>query len=94
MNIQPLEAKTAGAMSFALCNVEGQRLFRVNPDVPVDDALEHASNLLGIVNRLTLASATSDDGETLVWAANELGEMAKAILDDVTSGLLIARPKS
>ncbi|SEI03606.1 Protein of unknown function [Pseudomonas asplenii] len=84
------EANTAGAMSFGVCNLEGQKLFRINPDIPIGAALEHASNLLDIVNRLTLAGGMDDGNETVTWAAHELGEMAKAIIDDVTTGLLVA----
>lgn len=90
MKTTHIEAKTAGGMSFGGCNVDGQKIFRINPDIPVGDALEHASNLLGIVNRLTLVSGMDDGNETVTWAAHELGEMAKAIIDDVTTGLLIA----
>ncbi|WP_026007539.1 DUF3077 domain-containing protein [Pseudomonas asplenii] len=90
MNALRQEANTAGAMSFGVCNLEGQKLFRINPDIPIGAALEHASNLLDIVNRLTLAGGMDDGNETVTWAAHELGEMAKAIIDDVTTGLLVA----
>lgn len=42
------EPETAGVTSFSGCNLDGQSLFKVNPEVPVSDALEHASCLITI----------------------------------------------
>lgn len=39
-------------------------------------------------NKLTLLSALQEDDDgAMVWAAHYLGDMAKAIIDDVTAGL-------
>ncbi|MCP3752770.1 DUF3077 domain-containing protein [Pseudomonas sp. SBB6] len=46
-----------------------------DPGIPSEQALEHAS--LG----------ASEEDPTLAWAAHLLGEMAKAIVDDVGLGL-------
>ncbi|CAM3670947.1 DUF3077 domain-containing protein [Pseudomonas wadenswilerensis] len=62
------------------------RLFHINPGIPCEQALEHASLMLGCINKLTALGATEED-PTLVWAAHLLGEMAKAIVDDVSLGL-------
>ena len=37
--------KTLGIVTFAPCGDKDQSLFKVNPDIPVGEALEHASNL-------------------------------------------------
>ncbi|MFQ6573272.1 DUF3077 domain-containing protein [Pseudomonas sp. UM16] len=73
--------KTAGAVAFA-----HHQLFRINPGIPAEHALEQASLLMACVNRLTAMGATDED-QSLVWAAHLLGEMAKAIVDDVSLGL-------
>ena len=90
MKTTHIEAKTAGGVAFGQCNAAGGRIFRINPGIPVGDALECASNLLGMVNMLSLAGGMDGGNETFQWAAHELSEMAKAIIDDVTTGLLIA----
>ncbi|MNF66105.1 hypothetical protein D3C84_478890 [compost metagenome] len=84
-------AKTLGKTPFSSCNPDGQMLFRINPDICVEDALEHASCLMDCVNRLSQFGTTEENSESAIWAAHYLGEMAKAIIDDVTLGLFQAR---
>ncbi|WP_045184556.1 DUF3077 domain-containing protein [Pseudomonas tussilaginis] len=69
---------TTGAVTFA-----NYQLFRVNPGISSEHALNQASMLMAGVNKLTLLGETEEDA-TLVWAAHFLGEMAKAIIDDVS----------
>ncbi|MDD2048929.1 DUF3077 domain-containing protein [Pseudomonas putida] len=71
---------TTGAVTFA-----NHQLFRVNPGISSEHALNQASMLMACVNKLTLMGETEEDA-TLVWAAHFLGEMAKAIIDDVNLG--------
>jgi hypothetical protein len=79
---------THGAATFGRCNAQNQRLFRMNAGICAEHALEHASLLLASANNLTLLSALhGDDDGSMVWAAHYLGDMAKAIVDDVTAGL-------
>lgn len=85
MSCSPIPS-TAGSTFFTQCGSPGQWLFRVNSGIPVEDALEHASNLLGCVQKLTLNVAMSDNDEAGVWAAHYLGEIAKAIIDDALGG--------
>lgn len=82
---------TAGVAGFAPMDSEGSPLFRVAPGICVDDALEHASCLMSCINQLTLSAATDDNSGNATWCAHYLGEMAKAIIDDVTTSLFRAR---
>ena len=77
---------TTGRATFTRYNSTSPRLFRINPGVPCEQALEQASLIMGCVNQLTLLSATEED-PVVTWAAHCLGEMAKAIVDDVSLGL-------
>jgi hypothetical protein len=43
------------------------------------------------VNKLTFLSGMENDNDAMVWASHYLSEMAKAIIDDVTSGLQLAQ---
>ncbi len=56
-----------------------------NPEIDREDALEHASNLLGCANQLMLDAALGDGGKHSVWAAHYLGDLAKAIIDSALS---------
>lgn len=85
------EPETAGVTSFSGCNLDGQSLFKVNPEVPVSDALEHASCLMGCANKLAVMAACElEDPGAALWAVHYLNEMAKALVDDVTTGVFIA----
>lgn len=81
------EITTRGIATFAPCNAQNQRLFRLNPGICVIEALEHASLLMASANELTLLGSSGEPQSNLVWAAHYLGDMAKAIIDDVTVGL-------
>lgn len=74
--------ETIGAATFA-----HHQLFRINPGIPSEHTLEQASLLMACVNKLTSLGATEED-PTRVWAAHLLGEMAKAIVDDVNLGMM------
>lgn len=86
-----LSINTVGGTTFAQCNSLGQSLFRINAGVSCEEALEQASLLMDCVNKLTLRAGMDDDGDPMVWAAHYLGEIAKAIIDDVTTGLQFAQ---
>lgn len=83
----PFASTTPGAATFGSCNQQNQRLFRLNPGICTEQALEHASQLMGCANTLTKLGGLEEDSSTLAWAAHYLGDMAKAIIDDVTLGL-------
>ncbi|UVM56843.1 DUF3077 domain-containing protein [Pseudomonas sp. B21-012] len=82
---------TVGGATFAKCSVQNKPLFRINPGISCEEALEKASLLMDCVNKLTLLSGMDNDNDAMVWASHYLSEMAKAIIDDVTSGLQLAQ---
>ena len=78
---------TAGITTFGR-TLSGNTLFTVNADIPASDALEHASILQDCVHKLICGSALgSDPTQHLALSAMYLGEMAKAIMDDVVHSL-------
>jgi len=82
---------TIGCTDFSPANASGLKLFRVNAGIPIEDALELASQLQDHVNLLNRDAAMSDQGERFSWPALYLGEMAKALLDDVADTLFSPR---
>lgn len=83
-------ATTLGRAEFSCANDTHKKLFRVNAGVPLEDALEAVSLLQHYANQLTLDAAMSDEGERFSWPAFYLGEMAKALIDDVNDALCAA----
>lgn len=80
--------KTPGVTSFARCGDGSHHLFQINPDVPALVALEYAAMLQGCANRAVLEAAEGDGAAASLWPALYLGEMAKAVVDDLIVGLL------
>ena len=83
----PTSVKTLGVVTFGSCGEPEQMLFRVNADVPLQQALEHASTLLYYAKKLALDAAMEEHGERYAWASHFLAEMGKAVIDDVGLGL-------
>ncbi|NSX10100.1 DUF3077 domain-containing protein [Pseudomonas lini] len=82
---------TLGHSTFSRVNASDQKLFRVNAGIPVEDALEMVSLLQHHANQLTFDAAMSDQGERFSWPALYLGEMAKALIDDINDALFLPR---
>jgi hypothetical protein len=82
---------TLGRTAFSPANATDLKLFRVNAGIPVETALEMVSQLQHHANQLTLDAAMSDQGERFSWPALYLGEMAKALIDEVTDTLFLPR---
>ncbi|MBD8805696.1 MULTISPECIES: DUF3077 domain-containing protein [Pseudomonas syringae group] len=80
------QGNTTGHTAFAKYNARNQPLFSVNAGVSCEEALEHASVLTDCINKLTLQAGMNDDSSA-AWAAHYLGDMVKAIIDDVTTSL-------
>lgn len=83
-------ATTLGRAEFSCANDMHQKLFRVNAGVPIEDALEAISLFQYYANQLTIDAAMSDKGDRFSWPAFYLGEMAKALIDDVNDALYAA----
>ncbi|MDD1147593.1 DUF3077 domain-containing protein [Pseudomonas sp. TNT2022 ID357] len=79
--------KTQGFVTFGQCADPELTLFRVNADVPLQQALEQASTLLYYAKKLALDAAMEEQGERYAWASHFLAEMGKAAIDDVCLGL-------
>jgi hypothetical protein len=77
--------KTFDTIAFTDCGPNGQPLFRVNPDIPIESALEHACNLLTCINDLSLDAALGDAGKQSVWAVHYLSDMARAIVESAVA---------
>lgn len=86
-------ANTLGRAEFSCVASGTQKLFRVNAGVPIEDALEAISLFQYYANQLTLDAAMSNEGERFSWPALYLGEMAKALIDDVNDALYATRTK-
>ena len=73
-------------------NPEPGTLFAVRPGVPMDAALECASNILASALGSATLAAHDYHGERsdALWSAVYLLEMAKALLDGTISGVLAA----
>lgn len=84
-------ANTLGRAEFSCAASGSQKLFRVNAGVPIEDALEAISLLQYYANQLTLDAAMSSEGERFSWPALYLGQMAKALIDDVNDALCATR---
>lgn len=82
---------TLGHATFTRVNASDLKLFRVNAGVPVEDALEMVSLLQHHANQLNFDAAMSDSGERFSWPALYLGEMAKALIDDINDALFLPR---
>lgn len=81
----PPSVETIGAVTFADCgeNKSNLKLFRVNAGVPIREALEHASHVLYYAKMLSLEAAMDPRAERFAFASHYLGEMGKAIIDDL-----------
>ena len=80
---------TPGNATFSRVNATDLKLFRVNTGVPVEEALEMASLLQHHANQLTFEAAMCDQGDRFSWPALYLGEMAKALIDDISDALFL-----
>ncbi|MDN5405655.1 DUF3077 domain-containing protein [Pseudomonas sp. FSL R10-0056] len=75
--------KTLGTVTFDPCGQDNHELFRVNPDIPLRQALEQVSALLYCAKKLALDAALDKNCERHAWASHYLCDMGKAVIDDV-----------
>ena len=66
----------------SFCAPDGEPVLAVKPGLPVSDALEHASTLLGHISRLVM-----DDNEDNRTTAQYLLENTKALVDASLAGI-------
>ncbi|HBO2976771.1 DUF3077 domain-containing protein [Pseudomonas aeruginosa] len=65
----------------------GPALFSVNPGVPIHDALQCASNMLGCVHELVITISDGEMHGQEIFAVQYLAEMAKALVDSASEGV-------
>ncbi|EOF7609760.1 DUF3077 domain-containing protein [Pseudomonas aeruginosa] len=64
----------------------GPALFTVNPGVPIHDALQCASNMLGCVHELVITISDGDMRGQEIFGLQYLTDMAKALVDSASEG--------
>lgn len=79
----PITRIITPGITYCCPTVSGKNLFTVRSNVPAADALEHASILQDCVNQLMEGIALGRPSPHSALAAMYLGQMAKALLDDV-----------
>lgn len=79
--------KTLGITSFARCGDGSQQMFQISPGIPAAVALEYAALLQEAVYQALLEALDGENRSALLWPALYMGEMAKAIIDDLAVGL-------
>lgn len=84
------EAKTIGYTPFHYCS--DRPLFRVNGGVPLNEALQQASDLLHLAYRFAEDATFERKTDRHAWAAHYLMEMSKAVIDDVVK-VMTVRPE-
>jgi hypothetical protein len=79
---------TTHCTPFGKYNAEGDHLFAVRPGIALSDALENASRAQHCVNIIQEELAMGDlpDNPQLRWAAVQLGEWSKALIDASMQG--------
>ncbi|BBH48526.1 DUF3077 domain-containing protein [Pseudomonas sp. KU43P] len=73
---------TAGAETFLEVGNPPIDLLRVQPGIPLDDAYEQVSILLGYIKHLVREGDMEDDHK-LLGAADYLSALAKALMNDI-----------
>jgi hypothetical protein len=84
---EPTNAKTLGFTPCIYCPGSDLAMFHVSADVPVNEALSKASDLLFLAKALAQDAAFERDTDRHAWAAHYLTAMGKAIIDDVVKAV-------
>lgn len=73
-------------IDFHTINADGDKLFSIRENIPLEDAIEQASCFAATVADLVNQAAL--DGDTYqLWAAAYLADMSKAILDSACAAM-------
>lgn len=78
---------TTGKTSFGNYGSVNKPLFSIKAGVPIEEALEHASCLMGCIRDLTPIDSVDSDAGTRAWSAHYLSAMAKALIDDAVNSM-------
>lgn len=86
---------TTKSIPFARCDHVDHYLFAVQPDIPLLDALEHASIYLSCAEALAHQAPTATTPEHIVslrWASQQMLGTARSLLQASIDGLHAAQP--
>ncbi|MFK3771509.1 DUF3077 domain-containing protein [Pseudomonas xanthosomatis] len=75
-------AVTAGVETLLEAGSPPLPLLRVMPGIPIDDAYEQVSILLGYIKHL-IREGDAEDDHKLLGAADYLSALAKALMNDI-----------
>ena len=83
--------QTTRPTPFGHCDRSEDPLFCVQPDLPIEHALEHASCVLGTARVLTLAAQDlcTEHQSYLNWASLQLAETGLALVEACIEGLQV-----
>ena len=82
MDDEPKILTTVGVETFLDVGFPPMDLLRVQPGIPIDDAYEQVSRLLGYIKHLVFEGDMEDDHK-LLGAADYLSALAKALMNDI-----------
>lgn len=82
MAVNSKPVTTAGVETFLDVGNPPLDLLRVQPSIPIDDAYEQVSILLGYIKHLVREGDMEDDHK-LLGAADYLSALAKALMNDI-----------
>ncbi|MCK6186376.1 DUF3077 domain-containing protein [Pseudomonas sp. EYE_354] len=84
-----MSKQTTRPTTFGRCDRSEENLFAVQPDIPIEHALEHASYVLGTARVLTLAAQDlcTEHLSYLNWASLQLAETGLALVEASIEGL-------
>ena len=80
---------TTRPTTFGLCDRSEKHLFCVQPNIPIEHALEHASYVLGTARVLALAAQglCTEHQSYLNWASLQMAETGLALVEASIEGL-------
>ncbi|MCU0123970.1 DUF3077 domain-containing protein [Pseudomonas vlassakiae] len=79
---EPKVITTIGVETFLDVGNPPLNLLRVQPGIPIDDAYEQVSILLGYIKHL-IHEGDAEDDHKLLGAAEYLSVLAKALMDEI-----------
>lgn len=87
--IQPAKTPTTETMPFGHMSA-GENLFTVQPGLPIQIALEHATVMMGCASSLIAATDNADPQRlrSLHWASLHFVEISKALIEASVDGLI------
>jgi hypothetical protein len=89
-----MTSATTKSIPFAPCDHVDHHLFAVQPDIPLIDALEHASVYLSVAEALAAQAPNATIAEHMVsirWASKHMLNTARSLVQASIDGLHAAK---